>query len=69
VLACVRGCALSVARTLPVAVVFTLVLAAVAAVWVVRQVGVAAAAASVSVGGGVRFGWPARCPSPRWPRW
>jgi len=69
VLVGVRGCAPWVASPFPVAVVALSVLAAVAAVWAVRQLAVAAAAASFSAGGGVLFGWPARCSWPRWPRW
>jgi len=47
---------------LPVGTVGAWVLAVVAAVWVGRRFAVTAAAACLSVCGGVRFGWSSRGP-------
>ena len=56
-------------RPLPVGTVGTWLLAVVEAVSVRRRFAVTAAAAFLSVCGGVRFGWCSCCPLPRWPRW
>jgi len=55
-------------RPLPVGAVGAPVLEVVAAVWVGSRFAATAAAACLSVSGGVRFGWSACCPSARLPR-
>jgi len=63
-----RGGAIWMVRPMPIATVGAWVLAVVAAVWAVSRFAVAAAAACLSVCGGVRSVWSARCPGARWAR-